>query len=45
MNSLTTAWWRLRSWLRHPVASYHWNWKARHRPQPGVPDARLAPAD
>jgi hypothetical protein len=32
---ILAAWWQLQRWLRHPVNSYHWRQKARHRPRTG----------
>lgn len=39
---MSLPWWWLRAWLRHPVDSFGWTWKAVHVPQPGdrVTDCR-----
>lgn len=28
-------WWTVRAWLRHPVRSWRWHWKAAHLPVTG----------
>ena len=35
MFDLLTVYWRLRSWMLHPVISCRWTWKAHRRPNPG----------